>query len=398
MRGRLVALALVTALFFVWGFLTSLNSILVPYFMRVFDLGYTGGALVQFAFFLAYFVLSLPSGRLLASVGYQRGIVLGLALAGVGAFLFYPAASLLSYPFFLAGLFVLAAGITLLQVAANPYVAALGPSETAPSRLNLTQAFNSLGTTVAPVLGGLVILSHGAAATRQIEVYAVRMPYLGLAILLFAFAVVMALYPLPALAGVQGEKTGSFRDALRVRHLRLAMLGIFVYVGAEVTIGGFLVNFLALPRIAALSSEAAARYVSYYWGAAMIGRFIGSGLLRKWKAGGMLAASAAAATLLVIVAVLTSDGIAMWSLIAVGLFNSIMFPTIFALGIDGLGPLTSRGSSLLVMSVVGGAIVPLAIGAIADITGIQGALAPLLICYLYILYYGARGSRRPAAA
>jgi FHS family L-fucose permease-like MFS transporter len=366
--------------------------------MRVFELGYTGGALVQFVFFSAYFLFSLPSGRLLASVGYQRGIVLGLALAGVGALLFYPAASLLSYPFFLAGLFVLAAGITLLQVAANPYVAVLGPPETASSRLNLTQAFNSLGTTVAPFLGGLLILSHGAAPTKQMEADAVRMPYLGLAVVLFALAVVMRLYPLPALAGAQGETTGSFRDALRVRHLRLAMLGIFVYVGAEVTIGSFLVNFLALPRISALSGEAAARYVSYYWGAAMIGRFIGSGLLRKWKAGSMLAASAAAAALLVSVAVLTSDGIAMWSLISVGLFNSIMFPTIFTLGIDGLGPLTSRGSSLLVMAIVGGAIVPLVIGAIADLVGLQGAFAPLLLCYLYILYYGARGSRRPAVA
>jgi FHS family L-fucose permease-like MFS transporter len=176
------------------------------------------------------------------------------------------------------------------------------------------------------------------------------------------------------------------------------MLGIFVYVGAEVTIGSFLVNFLALPGIAGMSRADAARYVSYYWGAAMIGRFLGSALLRKWKAGGMLAASGAAAALLVSVAVLTSDGIAMWSLISVGLFNSIMFPTIFTLGIDGLGPLTSRGSSLLVMSIVGGAIVPLVIGAIADLAGLQGAFAPLLLCYLYILYYGARGSRRPVAA
>jgi FHS family L-fucose permease-like MFS transporter len=176
------------------------------------------------------------------------------------------------------------------------------------------------------------------------------------------------------------------------------MLGIFVYVGAEVTIGSFLVSFLALPRIAGLSGEAAARYVSFYWGAAMIGRFVGSALLQKWDARKMLAASAAAAALAVMLGVLTSGGLAMWSLVAIGLFNSIMFPTIFSLGIDGLGALTSRGSSLLIMSVVGGAIIPLVIGAAGDRVGIQGAFAPLVICYLYILYYGARGARHPEAA
>jgi MFS transporter, FHS family, L-fucose permease len=386
------ALVLVAALFFAFGFLTSLNGVLVPHFMKVFELGYTGASLVQLAFFSAYLVLSLPSGKLVASVGYHRGIALGLVAMGAGALMFYPAASLPSYPFFLAGLFVLASGITLLQVAANPYVTVLGPAKTASSRLNLVQAFNALGTTLAPAAGGLWILTRQAYPTRLAEAEAVRAPYLGLPVALLALAAVVALYPLPGIAGDAG--TGSFRDALRVRRLRLGMAAIFVYTGAEVAIGSFLVSFLELPSIAGLSAADAARCVSYYWGAAMIGRFAGSALLRKWEGGAALAVAASAAAALVVVAVLSSGGVAMWALIAVGLCNSIMFPTIFALGIEGLGDLTSRGSSLLCTAIVGGAIVPLLVGAAADRAGIHHAFALLVICYLYVLYYGARGARR----
>jgi FHS family L-fucose permease-like MFS transporter len=387
------ALALITALFFAWGFLSSLNNVLVPHFKEIFALGYAGGALVNFAFFSAYFLTSLPSGKIVAAAGYRRGIVIGLLVSAAGALLFYPAATLLSYPLFLGGLFVLAAGITLLQVAANPYVAALGKPETASSRLNLTQAFNSLGTTVAPLVGGLWILSHPGESSPRAAARAVQLPYLLAAATLVSLAVVVALAHLPPIAEHEGPAGGSLLDALRVRRLRLAMVGIFVYVGAETAIGSFLVDFLADPAIAALPATAAARYVSYYWGGAMIGRFAGAAVLRRRDPGRVLAACAVTATALIGVGALARGDAAMWAVIAVGLCNSIMFPTIFTLGIDGLGPLTSRGSSLLVMSIVGGAIIPVLVGWLADRAGVQRAYGLTALSYVYIAYYGLRGSR-----
>lgn len=387
---------LITALFFLWGFLTSLNNVLVPHFKDVFALGYGGSALVTLAFFSAYFVVSIPAGRLVARLGYQRGIVLGLATSAAGALLFYPAASVPSYPFFLAGLFVLAAGITVLQVAANPYVAALGPRETAPSRLNLTQAFNALGTTVAPYVGGVLFLRALAQPDRLAAARAVQGPYLFIAVVLLALAATFYLTRLPAIPGEEGESARhrSFLDALRVRHLRLGVIGIFAYVGAEVAIGAFLVELLADPRIAGMRADAAARWVSLYWGGAMVGRFLGAAVLRKRDAGKILGAAAIAATLLVGLAVTSVGAAAAVGLVVVGFFNSIMFPTIFSLAIDGLGDLTSRGSSLLVMAVVGGAVVPAVIGVLADRVGLHHAMGLLLPCYLYIAYYGYRGARR----
>jgi FHS family L-fucose permease-like MFS transporter len=390
-----VPLAVVTMLFFMWGFLTCLNDILIPHLKGVFDLNYTQIMLVQFTFFGAYFIMSIPSGSIIAKVGYQKGIVIGLLTSGVGALLFYPAASAISYPLFLTALFVLASGITLLQVAANPYVAVLGKPETASSRLNLTQAFNSLGTTVAPYFGGVLILSSVAGMTPQQEAEMVQMPYVGLAIALVLLAVVIWKSKLPVIAAVEDHhaKAGKLSDALKYRHLVLGAVGIFVYVGAEVSIGSFLVNFLGQADIAGLPEATAAGFVSYYWGGAMIGRFVGSALMQKFNAGKLLGIFALVASALVMTTVFTTGHFAMWTILAVGLFNSIMFPTIFTLGIDGLGKLTSQGSSILIMAIVGGAIIPVAQGALADNFGIQHAFILPAVCYLYIVYYGFIGSK-----
>jgi FHS family L-fucose permease-like MFS transporter len=403
------ALVAVTALFFIWGFLTSLNDILIPHLKGVFELDYVRAALVQFTFFGAYFLLSLPSGWLIRRLGYKRGIVAGLATSGVGALLFYPAAAVLSYGLFLLALFVLASGITVLQVAANPYVTALGPPETASSRLTLTQAFNSLGTTVAPLIGGALILGGAARSTmtpdaaRLADARAVQIPYLGLAAALFLVAVLMGLFKLPRLSAIESEPaTPTTIDgpprarAWHSRRLVLGAIGIFVYVGAEVAIGSFLVNFLGLPRVAGLPPASAARYVALYWGGAMVGRFVGSGLLRRIPAGRLLGAFAVGAAALTTIAAVTSGPVAMVAVLAVGLCNSIMFPTIFALAIEGLGPVTGEGSSLLVMAIVGGALVPVAVGALADTAGLQLALLLPALCYLYIVFYGLRGSRQVA--
>ncbi len=390
-----IPLAVVTMLFFMWGFLTCLNDILIPHLKGVFDLNYTQIMLIQFTFFGAYFIMSIPSGSIIAKLGYQKGIVVGLLTAGVGALLFYPAAAAISYPLFLTALFVLASGITLLQVAANPYVAVLGRADTASSRLNLTQAFNSLGTTIAPYFGGVLILSSVAGMTPLQEAEMVQMPYVGLAVALAVLAVVIWRSKLPVIASVEDHhaKAGKLSDALKYRHLVLGAVGIFVYVGAEVSIGSFLVNFLGQSDIAGLPEATAAGFVSYYWGGAMIGRFIGSALLQKVNAGKLLGIFALASCALVFTTVFTTGHVAMWTILSVGLFNSIMFPTIFTLGIDGLGKLTSQGSSVLIMAIVGGAIIPLAQGAIADAIGIHTAFILPAVCYLYIVFYGFIGSR-----
>jgi FHS family L-fucose permease-like MFS transporter len=390
-----IPLTVVTLLFFMWGFLTCLNDILIPHLKAVFDLNYTQIMLIQFTFFTAYFIMSIPSGKIINLFGYQKGIVIGLVTAGVGTFLFYPAASFPSYPLFLTALFVLASGITLLQVAANPYVAVLGRPETASSRLNLTQAFNSLGTTVAPFFGGILILNSTEMLTPQQEAASVQMPYVGLGITLLVLAFAMAKFKLPVIAAVEDHhaKAGTLRQALEHKHLVLGAVGIFLYVGAEVSIGSFLVNFLGQPDIAGLKESVAAGFVSYYWGGAMIGRFVGSALLQKINPGKLLGLFALIASGLVLTTVLTTGSVAMWTILSVGLFNSIMFPTIFTLGIDGLGKLTSQGSSVLIMAIVGGAVIPLAQGALADTYGIQLAFILPAVCYLYIVYYGFIGSR-----
>jgi FHS family L-fucose permease-like MFS transporter len=400
-------LIIVTSLFFMWGFITSLNDILVPHLKSIFDLSYSQVMLVQFAFFSAYLLFSVPWSKVVNKIAYQKTMVVGLITMGIGAALFVPAAAAPSFPLFLAALMILAAGITGLQVAANPYVLILGKPETASSRLNLTQAFNSLGTTLAPVLGGMLILSTAPLAIEQLrqlspqaihlyriqQAASVKMPYIVISIALFFLAVAIAKFKLPKIeqaTGRPGEKT--LDSIWKHPNLLFGALGIFAYVGAEVSIGSFMVSYFGQPDIAGLSPQIAAGYVSLYWGGAMVGRFIGAAVLQRTKTSYLLGLCAVCSATLVTVSMLTSGNLAMWSMIGIGLFNSIMFPSIFALGVAELGPLTGTGSGLMNMAIVGGAIVPVLQGAIADRIGIHHAFILPVICYLYILFYALRGS------
>jgi MFS transporter, FHS family, L-fucose permease len=363
--------------------------------------------LIQFAFFSAYFIFSIPSAKIIDAIGYKKTMVAGLLTMAAGALVFIPAASLPSYPVFLTALIILAAGITALQVAANPYVAVLGPPQTASSRLNLAQAFNSLGTTIGPYLGGLLILnatpknmeavrqmsSDALQAYRVHEASSVKLPYLFIALILILLATAIGMFKLPAMPGVERHGNAPKESLWKYRHLILGAVAIFVYVGAEVSIGSFLVNYFSQPEIGNVSENVAARYVSFYWGSAMIGRFIGSAVLQKLRTGTVLGFAAAMASLLVCISMLTGGHVAMWSIILVGLFNSVMFPSIFTLGIAELGPRTGDGSGLLVMAIVGGAILPVAQGALADRLGIHHAFFLPAICYLYIIYYALKGSK-----
>jgi len=401
-------LAIVTTLFFMWGFLTCLNDILVPHLKSIFDLSYARVMLIQFAFFSAYFLFSLPWSKVVNAIGYQKTMVAGLLCMAVGAFLFLPAASSASFILFLGAFIVLAAGITGLQVAANPYVVVLGKPETASSRLDLTQAFNSLGTTIAPKLGGLLILAAAPLTVEELkalsptalhlyrvqEAASVKMPYTVIGIALLLLAVLIAASKLPSIEHAQFRPDANSGDSIwKHPNLVFGALAIFAYVGAEVSIGSFLVNYFGQDEIAGLSAKSAAGYVSFYWGGAMIGRFLGAGLLRKFRAGHLLGAFAICTSLLVTLSMITHGHFAMWSILAVGFFNSIMFPTIFSLGVAELGPLTGNASGILNMAIVGGAIVPLIQGVIADHIGIHHAFFVPVICYLYILYYALSGSK-----
>ena len=384
-------LAIVTILFFMWGFLTSLNDILVPHLKAIFDLSYSRAMLIQLAFFSAYFLFSVPWSKIVNVIGYQRSMVAGLITMAVGAFLFVPAATLVSYPLFLTALIVLATGITGLQVAANPYVVVLGKPETASSRLDLTQAFNSLGTAIAPKIGGLLILSAAGAAS-------VKLPYTVIGVTLLLLAVMIGVSKLPKIESVERRAGEAIHDSIwKHSNLVFGAIGIFAYVGAEVSIGSFLVNYFGLPGIAGMSPQTAAGYVSFYWGGAMIGRFLGAPVLRRYKAGRVLACCAIGAALLVAASMMLGGAAAMWTILAVGFFNSIMFPTIFSLGIGELGALTGNGSGLLNMAIVGGAVLPVIQGVIADRVGLHHAFVLPVFCYLYILFYALSGSRPNSA-
>ena len=393
------ALTSLTTLFFMWGFITCLNDILIPHLKAVFNLTYVQAMLVQFCFFGAYFLMSLPSGYIVKKVGYKKGIVIGLLIAAAGCILFYPAASLHSYPVFLFALFVLASGITLLQVSANPYVSLLGSPKTASSRLTLTQAFNALGTTVAPSFGALLILDSASEAflTPAQNAESVQLPYLLLAAMLILLAGIFAWLKLPDIMSEQkaeAEKSEAIEgSAWQYRHLVLGAVGIFMYVGAEVAIGSFLVSFLAQENIAGLKENVAAHYITYYFGGAMVGRFIGAAVMQKLPADKVLGFNATMAIILVIIAMSTSGQLAMWSILLVGLFNSIMFPTIFSLALNGLGKHTAQGSGILCLAIVGGAIVPLLQGALADSVGVQLSYVLPILCYIFIVFYGLRGSK-----
>ena len=397
-------LVIVTILFFMWGLLTALNDVLIPHLKAVYTLTYVQAMLVQFCFFGAYFIVSLPAGMLIRRLGYQRGVVAGLVIAAAGCALFYPAASR-GYALFLLAFFVLAAGITVLQVAANPFVTVLGDPATASSRLTLTQAFNALGTTVAPALGGLLILSGVSlsaadlallpagqlAAYRVAEAAMVQGPYLALAGALLVLAALFAFARLPRVA--HEGAAGVPASALAHRHLVLGAIAIFLYVGGEVSIGSFMISFLGEPGVAGLTAAAAAPLVSYYWGGAMLGRFIDFAVMRRVSPGKTLAFNAALAIALMVTAMLAHGRPAMWALLAVGLCNSIMFPTIFSMALHKLGAATGQGSGVLCMAIVGGAIVPFLQGVVADHAGVQPSFVVPALCYGFILYFGASYAR-----
>jgi len=476
------ALAVVTTLFFMWGFLTCLNDILVPHLKSIFDLNYKQVMLIQFAFFGAYFLFSIPSAKIIDWIGYQRSMVVGLLTMGLGAFLFVPAANIPSYSLFLGALIVLAAGITCLQVAANPYVTVLGKAETASSRLNLTQAFNSLGTFLAPFFGGLLILSAAPKTISEIRALApdalhayrlheaatVKTPYVGLGIALVLLAIAIGLFKLPKIEHAQRHLGEKVNDSIwKHPNLIFGAIAIFVYVGAEVSIGSFLVNYFGQAEIGGLPEKLGASFVAFYWGGAMLGRFIGSNFLAGAKAkymglvtvisvglillsypigtrmpagyqpgvpnlswlawllvagrplfvlvaiaaatiaivaalrggkstantGMLLGVCAVSTSVLVAISMLSNGHLAMWSIILVGFFNSIMFPSIFTLGVAELGPLTGDGSGIMIMAIVGGALIPVLQGALADRIGIHHAFFLPVLCYLYILFYAVSGSK-----
>jgi FHS family L-fucose permease-like MFS transporter len=387
-KNYTVPLIILTSLFFMWGFLTVLNDVLIPYLKNVFDLNYTQALLIQFCFFAAYGVCSIPAGSVVKRLGYQRGIVVGLTIAATGCFMFIFAANVLLYPAFLGALFVLAAGITLLQVSANPYVALLGPPETAPRRLTLTQAFNSAGAYLGPIIGAALIL--GAVADTASGADAVKMPYARLGLALLLLALVFVFVKLPKIDQT-GADQGRYAEALKFKHLILGVVAIFVYVGAEVSIGSLIISFLGEPHIAGMSEEQAAKYVANYWGLALLGRFLGVAIMFYVAGNIMLMINGLAAIVLLAVAI-TSDGDSAWmALIAVGFFNSLMFPTIFSLAIAKLGPLASRGSGLLCTAIIGGAFIPLLQGAVADSVNLQISFVIPMICYFYIAFYGFKG-------
>ena len=420
------AFIFLTTLFFLWGFITVLVDSLVPRLKDVFEMSYAKTVLVQFAFFVAFFVFSLPAGFILSKIGYKKGIVLGLLTMALGCLLFYPAASYRAFPVFLIGYFTLAGGITILQVAANPYVALLGSEDGASSRLNLSQAFNSLGTTIAPVVGALFLLSDSVKSSEEIsllneiektdyyiaEAATVQTPFLLIAFSIAILAFIFAFIKLPQV--MQESPKGGYITLLKNKVLLMGALGIFVYVGAEVAIGSFLVNYFSDMNLAVIVAESETMmniantiastfnktftnsdpksllgiFVIFYWGGAMIGRFVGAYLTRIMAPGKVLSIFALLAISMILISINTTGLLSMWSILAVGLFNSIMFPTIFTLSLEGLGDLKAQASGLLCMAIVGGAIIPFAFGSLIDGFGFKTAFILTIVCYGYILFYG----------
>ena len=405
------ALSLLATLFFMWGFITVINGTLLPHLRSVFDLSYTQTTLIESVWFIAYFFASIPSAKLIERVGYQKSMVIGLGMMAIGAVIMVPAARLPSYGVTLFALFVIASGITLLQVAANPYVAVVGKPETASSRLNLVQAFNSAGATLAPLFGGYLILgrttsgtaSAGApvltAAEKLADAQSVVLPYVIVAIVLAVLAVVIARFPLPAMGAATQRSAKADRKGQSLwqhRNLVFGIPAIFIYLIAEIGVGNLFINFVSQPDIGNLTHQEASNYLFLLWGGMMVGRLVGAFVMQKVDAGHVLAVASIGATLVMLVAAFTTGHVAMWALISVGLFHSIMFPTIFTLGIRGLGPLTEEGSGLLIMAIAGGALV-IVQGWLADNYGLQTSFLLTAACELYVLFYALWGSRVTAA-
>ena len=400
------ALTLLASLFFMWGFITVINNTLLPHLKSVFELNYTQTTLIESVWFIAYFFASIPSAKLIERIGYQKSLVIGLLIMAAGAAGMVLAATLPSYGVTLVMLFVIASGITLLQVAANPYVAVVGPPETASSRLNLVQALNSAGTMLAPLFGAYLILGRSkggtseqgtvlTAAERLADAQSVVLPYVLVAIVLVVLAVVIARFPLPAMGQATSRMAKEERrhhSLWKHRNLVFGIPAIFIYLIAEIGVANLFVNFVSQPNIANLTNEQAGRYLTFLWGGMMIGRFAGAAIMQKVAAEKVLAAFSIGAFIVMIETVLADGPLAMWSLILVGLFHSIMFPTIFTLGIKGLGPLTEEGSGLLIMAIAGGALVVLQ-GKLADSYGLQLSFLLTAVCELYILFYALWGSK-----
>lgn len=423
---------LLTVLFFLWGFITVLVDSLIPRLRELFTLSYFQAGLVQFAFFGAYFILSIPASYILSKIGYKKGIILGLATMATGCLLFYPAASYRIFGVFMLAYFILAGGMTILQVAANPFVAVLGSEEGASSRLNLSQAFNSLGTAIAPAVGALFILSDTIKTKEEIaalsdtakeaylasEASAVQIPFLGIAVFIGLIALIFLFAKLPTL--ISETSTGTYSQAFKNKNLMLGVLGIFFYVGAEVAIGSYLVNyFLDMNLVSVIKENGLMKsiaegilnsgltdndnkaivgvFVTFYWSGAMIGRFVGSYLTKIMKPGKVLGIFATCAIILILTSISTTGLVSMWSILAVGLFNSIMFPTIFTLSIDGLGELKPKASGLLCTAIVGGALIPPLYGFLTDNIGFKMSLFFIIACYTYILFFGYRNYKKSIA-
>ena len=400
------ALTLLATLFFMWGFITVINNTLLPHLKSVFDLNYTQTTLIESVWFIAYFFASLPSAFLIERIGYQKSLVTGLLIMAAGALGMVLAASLPSYGVTLVMLFVIASGITLLQVAANPYVAVVGPPATASSRLNLVQALNSAGTMLAPLFGAYLILGRSVGGTvkegtvltpaqRLADAHSVVLPYVLVAIVLVVLAVVIARFPLPAMGNATSRVAKEERknhSLWKHRNLVFGVPAIFIYLIAEIGVANLFVNFVSQPNIANLTHELAGRYLTFLWGGMMVGRFVGSAIMQKVRAETVLAAFSIGAFVVMMITVFAHGPVAMWSLILVGLFHSIMFPTIFTLGIKGLGPLTEEGSGLLIMAIAGGALV-IVQGKLADAYGLQWSFLLTAACELYVLFYALWGAK-----
>lgn len=418
-----------TSLFFLWGFLTVLVDFLIPRIKELFTLNYFQAGLVQFAFFMAYFLLSIPSGFILSKIGYKKGIVLGLLTMAFGCFLFYPAAALRTFPIFLLAYFILAGGMTILQVAANPFVAVLGSKEGASSRLNLSQAFNSLGTAIAPAIGASYLLSDTVKTTSEInllseaertvyyllEAEAVQGPFIFISLIIVLLAILFTFVKLPKL--IQSVVNNGYGQVIKSKILMLGAVGIFLYVGAEVAIGSYLVSYfidmdmhliiintpwmnniamnILNTDLSSLDKRAiVGAFVTFYWSGAMVGRFIGSYLTKIYAPNKILGYFAILAIVLIIISINTIGLISMWSILGVGLFNSIMFPTIFTLSIENIEDLKPQASGILCTMIVGGAIVPPLFGYFVDLSGFKLAMLLLLLCYGYIYFFSIRANKK----
>ena len=400
------ALSVLASLFLIWGFLSTLNNTLLPHLRSVFDLNYRQTTLIESVWFIAYFFAAIPSAKLIERIGYKKSLVWGLLAMAFGALLILPASTIPSYAMVLVALFIIASGITLLQVAANPYVAVIGSPATSSSRLNLVQAFNSMGTTFAPLFGGYLILGRSVSGTaeagtvltqaeRLADAQSLQLPYIIIAATLLVLAVVIALFPLPDISAATRRASAAERKGhslWRHRNLVFGVPAIFIYLIAEIGVGNLFINFVSQPDIGNLTHEQAARYLFVLWGGMMVGRFLGAFLMRSIRAETVLAWFSVGAFVVIMITVFASGPLAMWSLILVGLFHSIMFPTIFTLGIKGLGPLTEEGSGLLIMAIAGGALV-IVQGWLADQYGLQLSFLLTAACELYVLFYALWGSK-----